>query len=75
MWQNHRGGAMFPERAAELHELLEIQAREGNWNADPYMNGLYNGLELAVATLEGRAPVFRRLGLDDLPGQAPGKAG
>lgn len=29
---------------------------------DSYMVGLYNGLELAIATMEGREPVFEQVG-------------
>lgn len=43
----------------ELRDLLEVQGSHGNWNYSPYMNGLYNGLELALCTIERRNPVFR----------------
>lgn len=43
----------------QLKELLKIQGYDGNWNYSEYMWGLYNGLELALATLEEREPVFK----------------
>lgn len=49
-----------PEPVAKMKELLEVQGRDGNWNLDPYMQGMYNGMELMVALAEGRDPVFRK---------------
>lgn len=42
-----------------LHTILEIQGSDGNWNYSAYMHGLYNGLELALASLEHREPNYR----------------
>jgi len=47
------------KRLANLKELLAVQGCDGNWNYDQYMRGMYNGMELAVAVLEGRNPVYR----------------
>lgn len=47
------------ENIEKLRRLLEIQGSDGNWNMSPYMTGLYNGMELALATMEGREPVYR----------------
>jgi len=49
-----------PEPLIKMKELLEVQGRDGNWNLDPYMQGMYNGMELIVALAEGRDPVFRK---------------
>lgn len=43
-----------------MREMLEIQGRDGNWNYDPYMHGLYNGMEYMLAMVEGRVPIFRQ---------------
>lgn len=48
-------------RINDLRALVEIQGREGSWNYNDYMCGLFNGLELGLATLEGREPQFRTL--------------
>lgn len=42
-------------------ELLDIQGQDGNFNTDGYMLGMYNGMELMVATMEGRPPEFRSI--------------
>jgi hypothetical protein len=44
---------------APLRSQLKIQGSTGNWDHDPYMHGMYNGLECALATLEKRDPKFR----------------
>lgn len=43
----------------ELREMLDIQGSNGNWNYNPAMHGMYNGMEFAIATMEGREPEFR----------------
>jgi hypothetical protein len=49
------------ERYAGLLKLNGIQAQNGTWDASPYMTGLANGLELAVATLDDRRPVYKNI--------------
>ena len=44
----------------KLRNLLAIQGYHGNWNHDPYMHGMYNGMEMMLATLENRAPDYRK---------------
>lgn len=36
-----------------VERLLSIQGMHGNWDFDPYMHGLYNGLALAVSIMRG----------------------
>lgn len=43
------------KRIDECHELLEIQA---SILTDEYMKGMYNGMELILAVLENRKPVY-----------------
>jgi hypothetical protein len=47
------------EIATHLKELLAIQGEHGNWNANPYMFGLYNGLALALSVITYEEPQFR----------------
>lgn len=44
---------------APLRSQLKVQGSSGNWNYDPHMHGMYNGLECALATLEGREPKYK----------------
>ena len=41
----------FNERCNALRDLIEIQGRDGNWNYDEYMHGLYNGLVVAASVI------------------------
>jgi hypothetical protein len=53
-----------------LREIVNIQGWDGNWNYDPYMHGLYNGLEFALSIMEKRDPVFKEapeVWLSDIP--------
>lgn len=42
-----------------MRDLMKVQGADGNWNYDPYMHGMYNGMELMFAMAEGREPVFK----------------
>ena len=42
-----------------MHEMLGVQGSDGNWDYDPYMHGMYNGMEYMMAMVDGREPVFR----------------
>ena len=47
------------EKSMEIaNEMLELQGRDGNYNYDSYMLGLYNGMEYIVSLLEVREPKF-----------------
>ncbi|MFA1821176.1 hypothetical protein ACDX78_13550 [Virgibacillus oceani] len=50
---------MNEERLEEMREILKIQGYDGNWNHDPYMHGMYNGMEIMLAMVEGRSPEYR----------------
>ena len=47
------------EPLVQMKEMLEVQGRDGTWNYDPYSQGMYNGMEVMLAVLEDREPVFR----------------
>ena len=40
-------------------EMIQVQGSDGNWNYNPYMYGLYNGMEYILAIFENREPEFR----------------
>ena len=42
------------EALNQLREIHAIQGRDGCWDIDDYMLGLYNGLELALSIVENR---------------------
>ena len=45
---------MTKEALTQLREVHAIQSRDGCWDIDDYMLGLYNGLELALSIAENR---------------------
>src|SRR5690625_2848445 len=52
--------------ADAINDMRDVQGQPGNWDDSEYMRGLYNGLELASATLEGREPVYKTDTFTDL---------
>lgn len=48
-------------RIKNICDILELQANDPSTEHDPYMIGLYNGMELALANLEQREPVFKQV--------------
>lgn len=46
-------------RLENLKDVTKIQCSHGNWDFDPYMQGMANGMLLAVAIMEGKDPEFK----------------
>lgn len=42
----------------QLEAATKIQCSDGNWNYDPYMHGMANGMIFALATLRGEQPQY-----------------
>ncbi len=47
------------ENLEKLKEMLKVQGVDGNWNYDPYMHGMYNGIVFSIALLEDKEPKYR----------------
>lgn len=45
-------------KTKQLKSIKDLQEQSLNRSQDDYMIGLYNGLELSVAMMENREPVF-----------------
>ena len=43
----------------DMEDVIEIQAAAGNWDADPYMHGMLNGMILMHAMAAGKRPEFK----------------
>lgn len=54
-----RIGVNNKTRIAGLEEIVKIQGEDGNWNADQYMFGMYNGMVLALGIMTGKEPAYR----------------
>lgn len=53
------------KQVEDLNNVLSIQGREGNYDYDDYMLGMYNGMELMDSIVDNRNPNFRRLSWQD----------
>jgi len=42
----------------DLQDLLDVQCSHGNWNYDPYMQGMANGMILAMSLITKDDPKF-----------------
>lgn len=49
---------MFKTKLKQIKGARDLQKQSLQNNPDDYMMGLYNGLEMATAILEGREPEF-----------------
>lgn len=47
------------EPMQDIKDTIAIQGEPGNWDSDPYMHGMFNGMELQNSIIEGRDPEFR----------------
>lgn len=43
----------------DLENITKIQCADGNWNYDPYMHGMANGMILSLATLQGKQAKYK----------------
>ena len=43
----------------DMEDVVNIQASDGNWDADPYMHGMLNGMILMHAMTVGKEPEFK----------------
>lgn len=48
-----------PVALIQLRQVHAVQGMDGTWNVSPYMAGMFNGLELAMAIFEDREPDYR----------------
>lgn len=62
---------VLAKRLESVRQMHQVQHGHGNWNCNLYMHGLAVGLELALATMEGRDPVFNEGPVDYLDSRAP----
>ncbi len=41
-----------------LREMTAIQCNDGNWNHDPYMHGMANGMIFALSLFQAKRPEY-----------------
>ena len=47
------------KQESDLNSVLDIQGQDGNWDVEPYMTGMFNGMELMDSIVDEREPKFR----------------
>lgn len=57
--QAHDMEGQYKTLLGSAQHLLDLQGADGNWDYDPYMLGMYNGMELLLSLMECREPEFR----------------
>ena len=70
MAQTEETLAAFRKSLERLRNMLDIQCSNGNWNYDPYMHGMANGMIFAQSLFDGKSPEFLEappVWLKDLP--------
>jgi hypothetical protein len=50
--------ATIDNRLKVLQDLIKTQTSDGNWNYDPYMHGMANGMIMSEAIIEDKEPKF-----------------
>ena len=48
----------YAEVIETLEDLVKVQCSHGNWNYDPYMHGMANGMILALSLFQGGTPEY-----------------
>lgn len=46
------------DKIKELQKMLDVQCANGNWNYDPYMHGMANGMIFSMSVLTGNEPEY-----------------
>lgn len=50
---------MNNEKVQKMRDLVKTQGQKGNFDQGDYMLGMYNGMELMLAIVEGREPDYK----------------
>lgn len=51
--------AKYKENLEAANRMLSIQGNDGTWDYDPYLHGMYNGMEFIISLVEERSPIYR----------------
>lgn len=50
---------MLKQKVDIMRRVVESQGKDGTWNYSEYMHGMYNGMEMMLAMIENREPVYK----------------
>lgn len=63
-------GVILQNSLKTLREMKDVQCNDGNWNYDPYMHGMANGMIFALSLFDDKQPEYLdppKVWLKDLP--------
>ena len=49
---------MLQKSLQTLRDMTQVQCNDGNWNYDPYMHGMANGMIFALSLFEAGEPQY-----------------
>ncbi len=61
---------IFEKSIQTLRDMLAVQCSKGNWDYDPYMHGMANGMIFALSLFDDKSPEYLKapdVWLCDLP--------
>lgn len=50
--------SIFESSIRTLRDLVAVQCSDGNWDYDPYMHGMANGMILALSLFDNKPPEY-----------------
>jgi len=50
--------AVFEDSLKRLRKMKDVQCSDGNWNYDPYMHGMANGMLFAISLFDDKPPEY-----------------
>ena len=50
--------SVVKEKIKKLEEMTEVQCSDGNWNYDPYMHGMANGMIFSLSVMKDENPKY-----------------
>ena len=49
---------ILQDSVKRLREMKDVQCSDGNWNYDPYMHGMANGMIFALSLFDNKPPEY-----------------
>jgi len=67
---DHERLVILQDAVKTLSEMKDVQCSDGNWNYDPYMHGMANGMIFALSLFDDKRPEYLeapKVWLKDIP--------
>ena len=50
--------SIIEDKVKELEKMTDVQCSDGNWNFDPYMHGMANGMIFSLSLMKDEEPKY-----------------